>query len=151
MARLNVTMPDELAELVRREMPGLNVSGVLQEALRDRLVCDHRDLACRCCGAHVRRVDLEAVVLGAFFAEAMWRLREPVSRCATAEGAARVLANLARSWEVPEVDRTPLPRPTRSQRARAHAQLVAEAELDELALFEPGVKPRRRAAAGGAA
>lgn len=150
MARINVTLPDELAARVRAEMPGLNVSGVLQEALRDRIVCDHRELTCTCCGARVLRAELELTVLGAFYAEALWRLREPVARCATAEGAARVLADLARSWEVPEVDRTPLPRPTRSQRARAHAELVAEAELDELALFEPGIKPHRRAAGGAA-
>jgi hypothetical protein len=41
MARVNVYLPDELAELVRGACPGLNVSGVLQAGLRELLGCDH--------------------------------------------------------------------------------------------------------------
>jgi len=146
MARINVTLPDELAALVRDEMPGLNVSGVLQEALRARVSCDHRALGCACCGANVARTDVEHAILAGFFREAMWRLQDPVSKCATAEGAARVLVDLARAWEVPDWERVPLPRPTRAQRARAHAELVREVEREELARFETGAKPKRRAA-----
>lgn len=146
MARINVTLPDELAEIVRREMPGLNVSGVLQDALRERVDCDHRGLSCTCCGANVEHQALVDVALSRFYQEVMWQLREPVSRCATAEGAARVVQDIARSWQVSVVERTPLPRPTKSQRARAHAEIVKEAQREEAALFEPGTKPRRRAA-----
>jgi hypothetical protein len=144
-ARMNVTLPDELAELVRREMPGLNVSAVLQRALSDLIECRHDALVCACCGAKVQHRELVDVRLGAFYQEAMWQLHAPIARCETAEGAARVLQSLARSWEVPTVDATPLPRPTRSQRARVHADLVKEAEAATAELFESGAKPRRRA------
>jgi len=144
--RVNVTMPDELAVLVRESMPGLNLSGLLQDALRDLVQCPHSALTCACCGARTLRVELAAIALGSFYREVIWQLQEPVSRCATAEGAARVLQSVARSWEVPDVDRTPLPRPTRSQRARVHADLVKEAEAAVAEQFESGVKPRRRSA-----
>lgn len=138
-------MPDELAELVRREMPGLNVSAVLQRALAALVECPHAELVCACCGARVQQRALVDVRLGAFYQDVIWRLHEPIARCATAEGAARVVRETARSWEVPTVDRTPLPRPTRAQRARAHAELMKEAEASSAELFESGTKPRRRA------
>src|SRR5882724_9570216 len=142
-ARMNVTLPDELAALVRRDMPGLNVSGVLQRALSELVERAHAELVCSCCGARVQQRALVDVRLGAFYQEVIWQLQEPVSRCATAEGAARVVQSTARSWEVPTVDRTPLPRPTASQRARAHAELIKEAEREAAALFESGTKPKR--------
>ena len=145
MARINVTLPDAIIELVRREMPGLNVSGVLRDALVELVECPHRELVCSCCGAFAERRSLELTILGRFYQEAIWQLEGPIRRCATAEGAARVLRDTARSWEVPTVDRTPLPRPTRAQRARVHAELLREAEREEVALFESGTKPRRRA------
>lgn len=146
MARISVSLPDEMVELVRREMPGLNVSGVLLEALAERVGCEHRDLECSCCGAAVVRRDVELVVLGRFYQEAIWQLETPIRRCATAEGAARVLRDVAGSWEVPTVESTPLPRPTRANREHAHRELMAEAEREEIALFESGTKPKRRAA-----
>ena len=144
-ARMNVTLPDELAELVRRELPGLNVSGVLQRALAELVDCEHAELSCACCGARVQQRALVDARLSLFYAEIVWQLHAPIARCETAEGAARVVQSIARSWEVPSVDRTPLPRPTRSQRARAHAELVKEAEAATAALFESGAPPRRRA------
>lgn len=150
MARINVTLPDEMIEIVRRQMPGLNVSGVLQSALSSLVECDHRQLGCACCGARVERLALVDVALSRFYEEVMWQLRDPVGRCATAEGAARVVQEIAKSWEVTVVDRTPLPRPTKSQRARAHMELMREAEREEMALFESGEKPNRRAAGGAA-
>ncbi len=150
-ARVNVTLPDELAELVRRELPGLNVSGVLQRALAELVECPHAQLTCACCGSRVERQALVDVHLAAFYREAMWQLQTPVSRCETAEGAARVLRELARSWQVPDVERTPVPRPTRSQRERRHRELVREAETEAAEQFSPGAKPRRRAALGGVA
>jgi hypothetical protein len=144
-ARINVTLPDELAELVRREMPGLNVSGLLQQALRELVECPHTELACACCGARIGRRVLVDVALGRFYQELVWQLQEPVGRCATAEGAARVVQSVARAWDISTVERTPLPRPTRAQRARAQAEAIAEAEADLAARFESGTKPRRRA------
>ncbi len=147
-ARVNVTLPDELAELVRRKLPGLNVSGVLQQALAELVECPHAELTCTCCGARTNRHELELAYLGAFYQEAVWNLHGPIGRCETAEGAARVLRDVARSWHVPTVERTPLPRPSRSQRERVHRELVAEAEAAAAEQFESGAKPRRRSARG---
>jgi hypothetical protein len=146
MARINVTLPDSMIERVRREMPGLNVSGVLQGALIELVGCEHRDLVCACCGAKSERRAIELTILGRFYQEAIWKLETPIRRVATAEGAARVLRDVARSWEVPTVDRTPLPRPTRAQREHVHQELLREAEREAVAMFESGTKPRRRAA-----
>lgn len=146
MARVNVTLPDELIELVRTELPGLNVSNVLQSALAVLTECPHDGLSCSCCGARVDRAALIDVALSRFYQEVMWQLQDPVGRCATAEGAARVVQDIARSWAVTVVDRTPLPRPTKSQRARAHAEILKEAERQEAALFASSAKPKRRAA-----
>jgi len=144
--RINVTIPDALAVLVRERMPGLNVSGVLQAALAELVECSHHVLACTCCGARVEQRALADVVLSRFYAELVWRLQEPVSKCVTAEGAARVMQDVARSWEVSSVETSPLPRPTRSQRARAHAELLEDARATSAEQFVEGVKPRRRAA-----
>jgi hypothetical protein len=144
-ARMNVTMPDELAELVRTELPGLNVSAVLQRELAKLVRCPHDALACSCCGATVQQRALVDAQLSAFYQDVIWQLQTPVGRCETAEGAARVVQSVARAWEVSAVDVTPLPRPTRSQRARVHADLVKEAEAATAAQFESGAKPRRRA------
>lgn len=143
-ARVNVTMPDELARIVREQLPGLNVSRVLQQALGELIECAHHELGCRVCGAVVERARIAEHVLAGFYRELVFQLHTPISRCATAEGAARVMRDVAAAHGV-DVDRTPLPRATKAQRARVAAELRREAERDELALFEGGEKPRRRA------
>lgn len=144
MARINVTLPDEMIAWVRAELPGLNVSGVLRDALVALAGCEHRELVCACCGSTSSRRSIELTVLGRFYQEAVWALETPIRRCSTAEGAARVLCETARSWEVPTVDHTPLPRPTRANRELVRQELVAEANAAEAALFESGAKPKRR-------
>lgn len=145
---MNVTMPVELAEMVRERFPGLNVSGVLQRALGELVRCDHAPLACRTCGAHAQRDELVDAALSRFLEELMWDLREPVSRCATAEGAARVVLTLAKRWDVSAAKRVPLPRPTKAERARAG---IERADVVVGAFSEPLERPRRRAAARKAA
>lgn len=144
--RINVTLPDELAALVRDRLPGLNVSGVLQAALRELVECPHDRLGCVTCGATITREQLVDAALSAFYREVMWQLAEPVGRCATAEGAARVVASVAESWAVSATSSTPLPRPTRSQREFAHRALVNEAREAEARQYEAAEQPRRRRA-----
>jgi hypothetical protein len=144
MARVNVTMPDELAVLVREQLPGLNVSGVLQGALRELVDCAHHELGCSVCGALVPRQRLIVTALQQFYADVIWQLHGPIARCETAEGAARVLRSLAEGWGV-DVKRAPLPRATKSQRARHQAEVLAEAEREQRDTFAEGPKPRRRA------
>ncbi|MGH9042655.1 MAG: hypothetical protein ACRDZ3_20765 [Acidimicrobiia bacterium] len=68
MARVNLSLPDELAELVHHELPDLNVSRVLQDALRALLRCDHRDLVCAQCSAPLPRRLVIDQALSAFLA-----------------------------------------------------------------------------------
>jgi post-segregation antitoxin (ccd killing protein) len=127
MARVTLSLPDELAELLRVQLPQLNISGVLQEALRARLACDHRTLACSRCSAPVSRFSLEDDALGRFYKAAMWELRELVDEGGTVEGAARVLKRIAICHAVTEAEQYPLPRPSRQRREelRQPAQEVA--------------------------
>jgi hypothetical protein len=118
MARVNVSIPDELVALVREKLPGLNVSGVLQEGLRAMLKCTHDELVCRRCGAGLNHWRLVDQAVGRFYADVMWEVGELVRRspAATAEGAARVIKRVAADKNVSEVAHQPLPRRARVTR-----------------------------------
>ena len=121
MARLNVSVPDELVTLVRDQLPGLNVSGVLQDALRTKLSCSHDDLDCARCGGRLNHWALVDQALGRFYGDILWEVGELVRRSAgaTAEGALRVVKRVATDKGVTEAAHRPLPRPARSVR-QAH-------------------------------
>jgi hypothetical protein len=53
MARVNLSVPDELLKLIRRDFPHLNLSAVLHEGLRGALHCEHEVLACVRCAAPI--------------------------------------------------------------------------------------------------
>ena len=114
--RLNVYLPDDLGEKVRSEMPDLNLSGLLQQALRQALDCEHERWVCADCGEDV---DTDEVCRGAmkeFLDAAWWQLEGLVDRRGTAEGAAKVLRDVAVGMGVPGAGMRPLLRPTRSMR-----------------------------------
>ncbi len=117
--RVNVYLPDELAERVRTELPELNVSGKLQEALREALDCHHARLECACCSAELSRAGLEARAVEYFYRELLHELGPLVDNAGTAEGAARIAKRLALDAGVAAADRLPLPRPPRLARTRA--------------------------------
>lgn len=126
MARLNVSVPDELVALVKEQLPGLNVSSVLQDGLRSKIACAHRELECVICGAHLDHFRLIDQALGRFYADIVWEVGELVRRSAgaTAEGAVRVIKRVATDKGVTEADHKPLPRPGRKARqARAVREL----------------------------
>ena len=116
MARLNVYLPDELAELVRDRLPGVNVSQVLRGALSALLECHHVRAVCADCALPLDVHERIGEALTGFYRQALWDLHELVTRGGTAEGAARVLRSTAQRWPVPGADRIPLPRPTRAER-----------------------------------
>jgi hypothetical protein len=87
MGRVNVYLSEELAALVEREMPGLNLSAVLQEALRGRLECSHDALSCSRCAARVDRLVMIDEVLSRFYVECLQELERLVAVRGTAEGA----------------------------------------------------------------
>lgn len=123
MPRVNVWLPEGLADLVRTHLPSANFSQLLQEALRAALGCLHDQLACAHCAHPVDRWALVDEHLSKFYSDALWDLTPLVDRGATAEGAARVLKDVAQRHRVSAAGRTPLPRPSRAAR---HAAKVRE-------------------------
>lgn len=113
MARMTITLPDLLAARVA-EMPGLNVSGVLQKALWALIDCPHQDLVCQRCSQPVDSNQRQTEALRRFYGEVMDRLEQLVAQGATAEGAARAVRQLGETHRC--ADRRPLPRPTRAER-----------------------------------
>jgi post-segregation antitoxin (ccd killing protein) len=139
--RANVYLPNELAETVRRELPDINVSAVLQRALAALLGCTHDELVCAACATPVDHKQLVDVALGRFFVDLMWELRTLVDRGGTVEGAARVLKHCGELHHITTASSYPLPRRSRAQRAAAadreheqlHEQLHERLPLDRLA------------------
>jgi hypothetical protein len=114
--RLNVYLPDDLGEKVRSEMPDLNLSGLLQQALRQALDCAHERWVCADCGEDV---DTDEVCRGAMkelWDELWWSWEPLVDRRGTAEGAAKVGRDVAVRMGVPGAAMRPLLRPTRAMR-----------------------------------
>lgn len=113
--RVNAYLPDELGERLKAELPDVNVSAVLQDAIRGLLDCDHERLACADCGEPVDGSVVDAgEALAAFWAELLHEWGPLVDKGGTAEGAARVGKAVAMRFGVPGADRRPLPRPPRS-------------------------------------
>jgi hypothetical protein len=123
-------MSEELAAVVRAELPEVNFSKVLAEGLRDLVRCDHRQLACARCGHLEQRFELEDVAVGRFYLDLVDELRTLVTRGGTAEGAARVAKSIGERHRVTVATRVPLPRPTRAER---HAYKVRDFPLERRA------------------
>lgn len=140
MPRRNVYLPDELADLVERELPDVNLSALLQQALQSLLGCDHARLRCAGCAAPVERSAIADAALSAFYRDVMWDLHPLVSRGGTAEGAARVVKAVAQrnGHRVSAAD-APLPRPNRTERHKSRVK--------ELPTAHPSAhQPRRKTA-----
>ena len=114
--RLNVYVPDELGERVREQLPDVNVSALLQQALRGLIECDHERLACADCGEVVDYSAAAGEALEMFWRELLYAWQPLVDRGGTAEGAARVGKEVAKALGVPGADRCPIPRPPRHAR-----------------------------------
>lgn len=114
--RVNVYVPDDLGEQVKERLPDLNVSAILQEALRRLLDCDHEHLRCDACGDEVDPEAIAGAALDAFYRELLWRWQSLVDNRGTAVGAAQVAKQVAVEMGVPGAEQRPLPRPPRSVR-----------------------------------
>jgi len=112
-ARMNVTLPRELADRVRLELPGLNYSRVFQDALRSRLACEHDALVCAACSAPVARREMALEVIERFFLEAWAVIGEATHEDQGAEFIARRLRDLAVRCGLDGAANHPLPRRTR--------------------------------------
>lgn len=116
MGRVNLSIPDELHERVNAELPGVNYSQVLRDALTPLLACTHDELACTRCTHVLERIAIVDGALERFYADAMWRLREQLAVGGTLEGFGAVLKHLAEGYGISGVAGVPLPRLSRSER-----------------------------------
>lgn len=119
MKRINVTVPDELLRQLRAAHPALNVSQVLQDALRALAACPHEQLVCEACQAVVDRRSVGARLLDALYVDLIDALEHLLFSGGTVEGAARVTKNVAERHQVAAAFRRPLPRFTRAEREAA--------------------------------
>lgn len=142
MVRVNVWVPDELLATIRERLPDLNVSRLLQDAMRGLLQCHHTELACATCAAEIDRWELVDGEISRFYREFLWRLEPLVMRVGTAEGAARIAKEVAQSFQLSAAD-APLPRPSKANRERARD---LEFEASERAMAQPLDRPHRRRA-----
>jgi hypothetical protein len=115
--RVNVYVPDDLGERIKAHLPDVNVSAVLQDALRGLLDCGHERLRCDGCGELVDPEAVGGAALDAFYRELLWRWQELVDNRGTAVGAAQVAKQVAVEMGVPGAERRPLPRPPRIRHA----------------------------------
>lgn len=114
--RLNVSVPERLVEQVREALPDLNVSAVLQQALRALVECEHERMVCADCGDPVDVVDIARESMGLLWAELVHEWQPLVDRGGTAEGAARVGKEVAVRMGAAGAERRALPRPPRHHR-----------------------------------
>lgn len=116
MTRRNVWLPDDLAAQVQEQLPDVNVSAVVQEALRALLDCEHEELTCADCGNAVDRSVVAGEAMWVFWRELLWAWEPLVDRGGTAVGAAKVGRDVAVRMGVPKAEMLALPRPPRSRR-----------------------------------
>src|SRR4051794_16868564 len=98
MPRVNVYLPDDLADELAHSMPDLNLSRALQEALRSRLECDHAVLECARCCRPFERERLVDEAASRFYSECLGELEPLVNVRGTAEGACQLLKRVAQRW-----------------------------------------------------
>lgn len=132
MPRINVWITDELDHELRRRLPRINRSAIVQGALAAQLDCAHDALACSSCSTLVDHRQLIDTAQSDLYRDELWELQGLVSAGGTAEGACRVLKAVASRHGVSAAARSPLPRPTRRERLHASVvRLPTEAESRE--------------------
>jgi hypothetical protein len=92
----------ECAATLNAELPKLNVSRVLRDALLARLACRHEGaLTCAGCGVSVEPAVLRLETRRSLYDEIYRRLAELVPHGGSVQGAARVVNNVAERFGVP--------------------------------------------------
>ena len=114
--RVNCHVPDDLAARVKDELPDLNVSAVLQQALQGLLECEHERYVCADCGEDVDAALVASEAMGLLWAELLWAWQPLVDRGGTAEGAARIGKEVAVRMGAARAETRALPRPPREKR-----------------------------------
>lgn len=117
--RVHCWLPDALAAEAAERIPEASFSQLLQEAVRGILGCEHVELACETCAQPIDRWALRDEWLDRFYTEMLWALEPLVQRCGTAEGAARVIKDIALRHQIKAAGVLPLPRPSRASRDAA--------------------------------
>ena len=122
MPRVNVWLNKDVYDTLRRELPDVNVSGLLRQAIESTLNCWHDQLECTRCGSQVDHQYLLSKEVTRFYRDARNAIGDLVDKGrGTAEGAQRVLHDVAQLWHGKglvhwDAAREPLNRPARSVR-----------------------------------
>lgn len=119
--RVNVYLPDELAETISAQLPDVNYSKTLRTALVDLLGCRHDQAECSACAAPL---DVNARIddaLGRFYRDLLSALEVHMLRGGTAEGSARIAKSVAERHRVSAAKGTALPRLSRARREAVRA------------------------------
>ena len=125
--RVNVWLPDQLVGTVRDRLPGLNISRVLQDALRERLGCRHERVVCADCALPFDVHGHTDAALDRFYLDVIDAVERLMVAGGTIEGAARVTREVALRWRLPSAAHRPLPRRTRAERIAAKVRPITEA------------------------
>lgn len=122
--RINVYVPDALAQEAAERFPDHNASRLFQEALRSLTGCDHDVLRCTHCGIDLWREAVSRVSSEQLFAASVEALEALMVKGGTVEGAIRVLFDVSRRHNVRLAFSRPLPRLTRHERAQLDQEAV---------------------------
>ena len=120
--RVNVWLPEAIYDTLRRELPDINVSRLLQMAIEGTLRCGHDQLECSRCGSRVDHQYLLSLGITRFYNDIHLAIGDLATRGGgTAEGAQRVLQDVAKLWHGQglvhwDAAHAPLNRPSRSVR-----------------------------------
>jgi len=99
MPRVNSWLPQNVYDTLRRELPNVNVSKLLQLAIEGTLNCWHDQLECTRCGSRVDHQYLLSKEVTRFYEDVRHALTALVlTGRGTAEGAQRVLQDVAKLW-----------------------------------------------------
>lgn len=113
--RVNVTVQKDLDEQVRERFGDVAYSALLQQAMRDLLVCPHPALQCTACGDPVEPAAVAGARLDRFFRDLTGALDEYVQRGGSVTGFGRVVRRLGLEHLIPLAAGWAPPRLSRSQ------------------------------------
>lgn len=101
MPRVTVWVPDDLHARIRSELPDINLSRAMQGGLAAALECTHHQLRCERCASVVDVTLAQGAAVHDFLMDVWRELRPLVDRRGTAEGATRIIRNLALRRGIP--------------------------------------------------
>jgi hypothetical protein len=122
---VNVTVPADLDEAVRRRLGGeAAYSQLLQAAMRDLLACHHGEVRCLKCGEELTAAAVAERRMERFWRAVTGELEEYCDRGGTVAGFARVFKRIGAEHAIPGAARWSAPTGARSVQQRVAAGIT---------------------------